>query len=77
MTEKFNKNATVEKFTTMPGIAVHLIVIDPLGFCIFFQVLEAYRKIQTARQKKKTPTKKERDAACSENIVKVLEGKVK
>ena len=31
MNEKFNKNAEVEKFTTMLGIAVRLIVIDPLS----------------------------------------------
>ena len=30
MNEKFNKNAKVDKFTTMLGIAVRLIVIDPL-----------------------------------------------
>ena len=30
MKEKFNKNAKVEKFTSMLGTAVHLIVIDPL-----------------------------------------------
>ena len=30
MNEKFNKNAKVEKFTNMLGIAVRLIVIDPL-----------------------------------------------
>ena len=29
MNEKFNKNAIVEKFTNMLGIAVCLIVIDP------------------------------------------------
>ena len=29
MNEKFNKNAKVEKFTTMLGIAVRLILIDP------------------------------------------------
>ena len=29
MNEKFNKNAKVEKFTTMLGIAVRLIVLDP------------------------------------------------
>lgn len=28
----------------------------------FFQVMDAYRKVQLAKQKKKTPTKKERDA---------------
>ena len=28
--KKFNKNAKVEKFTSMLGIAVRLIVIDPL-----------------------------------------------
>ena len=34
MNEKFNKNAKDKKFTTMLGIAVRLIVIDPyqLGF---------------------------------------------
>ena len=32
MNEKFNKNAKVEKFTNMLGIAVRLIVIDPLSF---------------------------------------------
>ena len=31
MNENFNKNAKVEKFTTMVGIAVRLIVIDPLS----------------------------------------------
>ena len=31
MNEKFNKNAKVDKFTTMLGIAVRLIVIDPLN----------------------------------------------
>ena len=30
MYEKFNKNAKDEKFTNMLGIAVRLIVIDPL-----------------------------------------------
>ena len=30
MNEKFNKNAKVEKFTSMLGIAIRLIVIDPL-----------------------------------------------
>ena len=29
MNEKLNKNAEVEKFTTILGIAVRLIVIDP------------------------------------------------
>ena len=29
MNEKFNKNAKVEKFITMLGIAVRLIVTDP------------------------------------------------
>ena len=31
MNEKLNKNAKVEKFTNMPGIAVRLIVIDPFS----------------------------------------------
>ena len=56
MNEKFNKNAKVEKFTTMLGIAVRLIIIDPFGpvtvnldifasiyFCEFKQ--KAYRFI--------------------------------
>ena len=30
MNEKFDKNSKVEKFTSMLGIAVRLIVIDPL-----------------------------------------------
>ena len=30
MNEKFNKNAKVDKFTSMLGMAVRLIVIDPL-----------------------------------------------
>ena len=35
MIEKFNKNAKVENFTNMLGIAVRLIVIDPFPpfFC--------------------------------------------
>ena len=41
MNEKFNKNAKVEKFTTMLGIAVRLIVIDPLGN---FMVLNGQKK---------------------------------
>ena len=32
MIEKFNKNAKIEKFTNMLGIAVRLIVIDPLFY---------------------------------------------
>ena len=32
MNEKFNKNAKVEKFTTMLGIAVRVIVIDPFAY---------------------------------------------
>ena len=31
MNEKFNKKEKVEKFTTMLGIAVRLIVIDPFS----------------------------------------------
>ena len=34
MNEKFNKNVKVEKFTNMLGIAVCLIVIDPVSFQI-------------------------------------------
>ena len=37
MNEKFNKNAKVEKFTTMMGIAVRLIVIDPLQSMIYMK----------------------------------------
>ena len=32
MNEKFNKNAKADKFTSMLGMAVRLIVIDPLHF---------------------------------------------
>ena len=32
MNEKFNKNAKVDKFTSILGMAVRLIVIDPLHF---------------------------------------------
>ena len=42
MNEKFNKNAKVEKFTTMLGIAVRLTVIDPLQ--ILLPCLVPYRK---------------------------------
>ena len=35
MNEKFNKNAKVEKFTNMLGIAVRLIVIDPFINTLF------------------------------------------
>lgn len=43
------------------------------------EILEAYRKVQLAKQKKKPPTKKERDAVYKslkdrENIVKTIEG---
>lgn len=46
------------------------------------EVLEAYRKIQATRQKKKTPTKKERDSAWKaikerETIKRQIEGKLK
>ena len=34
MTEKFNNNSKVEKFTNMLGIAVRLIVIDPFSLYI-------------------------------------------
>ena len=36
MNEKFNKNEKVENFTSMLGIAVRLIVIDPL--CMFMHI---------------------------------------
>ena len=32
MIEKFNKNAKVEKFTNLLGIAIRLIVIDPFAW---------------------------------------------
>ena len=40
MNEKFNKNAKVENFTTMLGIAVRLIVIDPYCFGLFSVLTE-------------------------------------
>ena len=39
MIEKFIKNANVEKFTNMLGIAVRLIVIDPFSFSLCFPSL--------------------------------------
>ena len=36
MNEKFNKNAKVEKFTTVLGKGVRLIVIDPYIKGIFY-----------------------------------------
>ena len=36
MNKKFNKNAKVEKFSTMLGIAVRLIVIDPFSYPVYF-----------------------------------------
>ena len=39
MNEKFNQNAKVENFTTMLGIAVRLIVIDPLPLALNYPVL--------------------------------------
>ena len=44
MNEKFNKNAKVEKFTNMPGIAVRLIVISLGSYGITFRF---FSKIQT------------------------------
>ena len=42
MNEKFNKNAKVEKFTNMMGIALRLIVIDPcmIYYKSWFQYLK-------------------------------------
>ena len=42
MIEKFNKNAKVEKFTNMLGIAVRIIVIDPLLYIYFFFYLTVF-----------------------------------
>ena len=46
MNEKFNKNAEVEKITTMLGIAVRLIVIDPYDLFLpfFIKVVVNNRK---------------------------------
>ena len=41
MNEKFNANAKVEKFTTMLGIAVRLIVKDPLYIMYIVQCKHA------------------------------------
>ena len=43
MNEKFNKNAKVEKFTNMLGIAVRLIIIDPLTYC---SLVELHRRLK-------------------------------
>ena len=48
MNEKFNKNAKVEKFTNMLGIAVRLIVIDPsvtLSWQFYLYTLNGYKHI--------------------------------
>ena len=42
MIEKFNKHAKVKKFTNMLGIAVRLIVIDPLSPAVAFIVKYDY-----------------------------------
>ena len=42
MNEKFNKNAKVEQFTTLLGIAVRLIVIDPYFGNKHFQYWKKY-----------------------------------
>ena len=39
MNEKFNKNAEVEKLTNVLGIAVRLIVIDPLKVTIKLKIV--------------------------------------
>ena len=51
MNAKFNKNAKVEKFTTMLGLAVRLIVIDPL--CIIIVKKGNNTKHQICRNEKK------------------------
>ena len=38
MKKKFNKNAKVEKFTNLLGIAIRLIVIDPLEIDTCFSI---------------------------------------
>ena len=48
MNEKFNKNAKIEKFTTMLGIAVRLIVIDP--FIKIFWIVSYNLQNQKIRQ---------------------------
>ena len=42
MNEKFNKNWKVKKFTKILGIAVRLIVIDPLINYVFHCILECF-----------------------------------
>ena len=42
MNEKFNKNTKVENFTNMLGIAVRLIVKDPLIYILWNIVVSDY-----------------------------------
>ena len=57
MNEKFNKNAKVEKFTSMLGIAVRLIVIDPLlrGLIVFkdyeIKIFQSYHNLEAGETK--------------------------
>ena len=46
MNEKFNKNAKVEKFTNMLGIAVCLLVIDPFVTFLYIHVLICIQYIE-------------------------------
>ena len=46
MNEKFNKNDKVDKFTNMLGIAVRLIVIDPLRVVSFLLRIDTCTRIQ-------------------------------
>ena len=50
MIEKFNKNAKVDKFTNILGIAVRLIIIDP---CLEFSNENALLSQQSVHQVQK------------------------
>ena len=52
--------------------------LNSILYCFLSQVMDAYRRIQAARAKKKTPTKKEKDLAMKalkerESVIKALE----
>ena len=50
MNEKFNENAIVEKFTNILGIAVRLIIIDPMLslsiWCSINMIISQIRQVQ-------------------------------
>ena len=50
-------------FYSGTGYLGDVIANEQIPLADLLQVMDAYRRIQVSRQKKKTPTKKEKDAA--------------